>query len=282
MKLSEIKPFVRYIQRFKITRAYADHTLLPRDNRLFYCLDGCGYIDVAGVSYEMTRGGLLLIPAATPYILNYPDSDVTYISVNFDYSFAHSELSRPIGPASPEEFELSGAVERASFSDEPLLNEPLFLEDLIPLENLLSPMVVTYNKKLLYYELELSGAFIEVISSILRAKKLGNLTEPDSVISAILSYIHNNYAEKITNAKIGALFGYNPNYVSDLIKSATASPLHRYIESVRVERAAELLNTSELPVGRIADLCGFSDIYHFSKTFRARMGETPTAYRKTK
>ena len=282
MKLSEIKPFVRYIQRLKITRQYSDRTLVPRDNRLFYCLGGYGCIDVLGVSYVMTRGALLLIPAATPYLLHYPEEDVNYISVNFDYSFEHSEKVRPIGPVSPEEFSANGAIERASFSDEPLLNEPLFFDNLILLEDLLSPMVVSYNKKLLYYELELSGVFTEVISSILRAKKLGNLSEPDSVISAILSYIHNNYAEKLTNAKIGAIFGYNANYVSDLIKSATAIPLHKYLESVRVERAAELLNTSEISVGRVAELCGFCDIYHFSKTFRARMGQTPTAYRKSK
>ena len=282
MKLSEIKPFIRYIQRLKITRAFADRILVPRDNRLFYCSSGTGCIEVGGRRYEMTRGGLLLIPAGIPYILQYPAEEVLYISVNFDYTFSHSEISRPIGPVSPEEIEQLPVIERVSFSDEELLNAPLFLENLTVVENFLSPMVVTYNKKLLYYELELSGMLTETVSAVLRAKRLGDLSEPDSLISAVLSYIHNNYAEKLTNAKIGATFGYNKNYISDLIRSATARPLHQYLESVRVERAAELLSTSELPVGRIAELCGFCDIYHFSKAFRSRMGATPTAYRKSK
>lgn len=282
MRFNEIKPFVRYIQRLKITRAWADRTLVPRDNRLFYCLLGCGLIDVGEERYEMTRGGLLLIPAGTPYILHIPERDVTYVSVNFDYVFTRAELSRPVGPVSPEEFEEKGVVVRSLFSNEPLLNEPMYIENLTALEDILSPMVVVYNKKLLYYELELSGMMTEVITTVLRARKLGDLTEPDSAIAAILSYIHNNYAEKLTNSGIGEMFGYNTNYVSDLIKSATNQPLHKYIESVRVERAAELLTTSELPVGRIAELCGFSDIFHFSKTFRSRMGSTPTAYRKSK
>ena len=95
-----------------------------------------------------------------------------------------------------------------------------------------------------------------------------------------MSYVHNNYAERLTNAKIGKAFGYNPNYVSSLVKAATNLPLHKYIENVRVERAVDLLTTSDVSVGNIAELCGFSDIYHFSKMFKAKMGVSPNAYRK--
>ena len=280
MNFSDIKPFVRHVHRMKITRAWGERVLIPRDNRLFYCIDGSGAITVAGKKCEIVRGAALLIPAGTPYILHITDGNPGYIGVNFDYTFKNSTINGPVIPVPLEECEDDLIIERITFSDEPLLNEPLSVENMTSLEDLLSPMVVTYNKKLLYYELELSGVFTEVISWILRAKKLGDLSESDSAISAILSYIHNNYAEKLTNAKIGAIFGYNQNYVSDLIKSATTQPLHKYIESVRVERAAELLTTSDIPVGRIAELSGFCDIYHFSKMFKARFGVSPRAYRK--
>ena len=280
MKFYEIKPYIRYIQRLKITRGWAERVLVPRDNRLFFCLNGCGYITLSDKEYEMTRGSLLLIPAGEPYILHIPEGELTYISVNFDYSFTNSDLSLPIGPVSPDEILEKGIIERTCFSDEPLLNSHVYLNHIPGLENILSPMVVTYNKKVLYYELELSGAFIGALSQILRAGKLGDLSRPDSVIDVILSYIHNNYAENLTNAKIGEVFGYNTNYVSDLIKTATNLPLHKYIENVRIERAVDLLTTSELSVGAIAELCGFCDIYHFSKMFKSRLGVSPRAYRK--
>ena len=280
MNFSDIKPFVRHVHRMKITRAWGERVLIPRDNRLFYCIDGSGAITVAGKRCEIGRGAALLIPAGTPYILHITDGNPGYIGVNFYYPFKNRTINGPVIPVPLEECEDDLIIERITFSDEPLLNEPLSVENMTSLEDLLSPMVVTYNKKLLYYELELSGVFTEVISWILRAKKLGDLSESDSAISAILSYIHNNYAEKLTNAKIGAIFGYNQNYVSDLIKSATTQPLHKYIESVRVERAAELLTTSDIPVGRIAELSGFCDIYHFSKMFKSRFGVSPRAYRK--
>ncbi len=90
------------------------------------------------------------------------------------------------------------------------------------------------------------------------------------------------FAEPLTNARIGEVFGYNPNYVGDLIKSAINYPLHKYIERVRLERAVDLLMTSDVSVGDIAELCGFCDIYHFSKTFKKRFGASPSSYRKNK
>ena len=282
MNISEIRPYVRYVQRLKITKAWAERYLVPRDNRLFFCLHGCGDISIGERKYEMTRGSLLLIPAGTPYILHIPDGELTYIALNFDYTFAHSTLNIPIGPVSPKELADNAVIERVSFSDEPILNSHLFLEYIPSLENLLAPMVVTYNKKLLYYETSLSASLLSAIPEILRTAKLGDLGGTGSVIDDILSYIHNNYAEKLTNLKIGEIFGYNPNYVSDLVKSATNYSLHKYIENVRIERAVDLLTAGDVSIGNIAELCGFSDIYHFSKMFKAKMGVSPAAYRKNK
>jgi len=282
MNISEIRPYVRYVQRLKITKAWAERHLVPRDNRLFFCLSGCGDISLGESKYEMTRGSLLLIPAGTPYVLHIPEGELTYIGLNFDYTFAHSALNMPIGPVSPEELADNAVIERVSFSDEPMLNSHLFLEYIPSLENLLAPMVVTYNKKLLYYETSLSAAMLAVISEILREGRLEGLVGAGSVIDDILSYIHNNYAERLTNSRIGEIFGYNPNYVSDLVKSATNYPLHKYLENVRIERAVDLLTTGDVQIGDVAELCGFSDIYHFSKTFKAKMGVSPSAYRKNR
>ena len=280
MNFSEIKPYVRYIQRLKPTRAWTDRVLVPRDNRLFYCLGGCGYITVAGQEYEMTVGSVVLIPAGEEYVIHTPASDLTYIAVNFDYTFANSCRKMPIIPVSPEEFHRLGLVERRTFSDEPILNSPVYLPEVREIEEILFKMLVSYSKKLLYYESTLSGDFCAALAEIMRSVKLGSLSRADSVVDAILSYIHNNYADAVTNAKIGEVFGYNRNYVSDLIKSATNLPLHKYIESVRFERALDMLTTSEMPIKEIAELCGFCDIYHFSKMFKARFGVSPRAYRK--
>ena len=48
----------------------------------------------------------------------------------------------------------------------------------------------------------------------------------------------------------------------------------------RVDRACELLRATALPVTEIALRCGFGSASYFGKLFRARMGSSPTAYRR--
>ncbi|PWJ42771.1 helix-turn-helix domain-containing protein [Sediminitomix flava] len=57
------------------------------------------------------------------------------------------------------------------------------------------------------------------------------------------------------------------------------SPAH-YIKSRRLEKAAELLLISQSRVTDICYDCGFSDIGHFSKSFAAKYGKSPSEYRE--
>ena len=52
--------------------------------------------------------------------------------------------------------------------------------------------------------------------------------------------------------------------------------------AARLERAKGLLAGSGATISEIADRCGFSDLYYFSRTFRKRVGATPTEYRSTR
>jgi len=55
--------------------------------------------------------------------------------------------------------------------------------------------------------------------------------------------------------------------------------LAKEIRRLHVNQAKQLLANSELPMQTIAERCGFSSQYHFSRTFRKAVGTTPTAYR---
>ena len=54
----------------------------------------------------------------------------------------------------------------------------------------------------------------------------------------------------------------------------------RYIKTVRLKKAADLLKVSSDRISDIGYDCGFNDLAHFSKSFAARYGTTPSAYRK--
>ena len=65
-----------------------------------------------------------------------------------------------------------------------------------------------------------------------------------------------------------------------LFSQRTHAPFHAFVIAARVQKAATMLRQSDTPVKHIADGCGFVDVYHFSKTFAARHGKGPAAYRR--
>ena len=52
------------------------------------------------------------------------------------------------------------------------------------------------------------------------------------------------------------------------------------LRRVHLERAKQLLASTSLPVGEVAERAGFASVYYMSRTFRAQTRLTPTAYRR--
>ena len=61
-------------------------------------------------------------------------------------------------------------------------------------------------------------------------------------------------------------------------EQVTMSP-QAYIESVRLDRAAQLLRVSRWTIAQVAERTGFSNAYYFSTRFRRRHGVPPSQYR---
>lgn len=59
------------------------------------------------------------------------------------------------------------------------------------------------------------------------------------------------------------------------------SPL-RYILDRRMERARALLRDDYLTIAEVGRRCGFSDVNYFVRTFHAKQGSTPGAYRRAR
>ena len=70
-----------------------------------------------------------------------------------------------------------------------------------------------------------------------------------------------------------------PDYLSNVFSVATGEHLTAFINRQRIERAARLLRESALTSKEIAWACGFATQTYFIRTFRARMGITPKAWK---
>ncbi len=64
-----------------------------------------------------------------------------------------------------------------------------------------------------------------------------------------------------------------------LFTEQVAMPPQAYLESVRLDRAAQFLRVSGWTIGQVAERTGFTNAYYFSTRFRRRHGVPPSQYR---
>ena len=102
----------------------------------------------------------------------------------------------------------------------------------------------------------------------------------DAQFSQIVDYINLNLSSRLRLDDIADRFGYNRNYLSQLIAKKLGISFGRYVTRRRVESAKRLLAHTPLPASAVASRCGFSDELYFYKVFKREAGMTPAEYRQ--
>ena len=64
------------------------------------------------------------------------------------------------------------------------------------------------------------------------------------------------------------------------IKAMTNQTVHEFVTTIRLNKAAELLLTTDSSIGEIGMKCGFSEPSHFTRSFMKKFGITPSNYIK--
>lgn len=72
----------------------------------------------------------------------------------------------------------------------------------------------------------------------------------------------------------------SPNYLSSLLKSLTGQSTQQHIQNKLLEKAKELLSSTELSIGEIAYLLGFERPASFTKLFKNKTDMSPLQFRK--
>lgn len=104
--------------------------------------------------------------------------------------------------------------------------------------------------------------------------------EPEQWLRSTLQYMRENYMNEIKLEKLAELAGMHPSYYSQLFKSRMQKNPIEYITHLRMNRAKELLTTSDLRIRDVARQVGYRDEFYFSRRFRNHAGYAPTSYAK--
>ncbi|MBW8351372.1 AraC family transcriptional regulator [Bacillus sp. IITD106] len=99
------------------------------------------------------------------------------------------------------------------------------------------------------------------------------------VIEHILGYIQANFDKEISLNGIADKLALDPSHISRIFKQKFGTNFMEYIISLRLNKAKELLTTSDVTVGEIGQLVGYTNIHSFIRIFKKYEGTTPGKYR---
>lgn len=104
----------------------------------------------------------------------------------------------------------------------------------------------------------------------------------DDMRDRMIQYLAENYNNPDMGLDMAArAFGLAPSYLSRFFKEQTGGNFLDHVNRLRVEHAAQLLRTTDLPYSRIAEECGLSGSQALNRLFNRVLGVSPTTYRQT-
>ncbi len=278
MNISEIHPFIRYAHYIPIGRGSEYKCTIPYDHRFFYMYDGSAAIQTDNRRYMLDKGDVLIVPSGNKYQLLPPEHKAVYIALNFDYTQSNIKHQTPIAPVEADTFDSNFILEKLEELKIPIFNEVTYISGMEKLSSSLSRIEREYSQKLLYFEDIIANIMAELLLECVRAQHGQKYTGSNEIASVVIGFINENLSIPLSNKKIGEELKLHPNYISKLIKISTGLPLHQYLLRTRVYRSIELLTQKNHTISEIAELCGFCDIYHYSKSFKKIIGIPPSEY----
>ncbi len=118
-----------------------------------------------------------------------------------------------------------------------------------------------------------------IIADMSELKERSRRGKEKNVIYSSVLYIKEHFCDpSLGMDEIAAASGISRTHFGRVFKEMYGETPKRYIERLRFERARELVSADGLTVSEIAEMCGFSDVYYFSRAFKKEFGIPPSRF----
>ncbi|MBQ8310019.1 MAG: helix-turn-helix transcriptional regulator [Clostridia bacterium] len=130
--------------------------------------------------------------------------------------------------------------------------------------------------------LALCGKLMCLIALLLEdANTLCKASTPTTkAVADAKKFIDTHYSEPIRLADIASALSLSPSYCHAIFTSTCGITPHEYLTERRISAARELLCATSLPIGEIAERCGFSNQQYLGTVFKQHLGISPGNCRK--
>lgn len=161
--------------------------------------------------------------------------------------------------------------------------EIITLDNYKEIQTLLQQMYSIWNEKKPGYRYECTSMLYHVLYLIKQQTHNDMLQYADANqrINAALDYIHQHYKkEQISIENLARMTSLSEPYFRKLFKRIYQISPNRYIINLRLEYAAQLLQSRLYTIAEVSEKSGFNDVKYFERLFKQKFTITPGAYKK--
>ena len=99
-------------------------------------------------------------------------------------------------------------------------------------------------------------------------------------VARALEFINLHYIEDLKLSDLAGYIGMNETYFSHLFKKETGADFTDYVNSLRINKAKDLLRTGDDSIYQVAEKVGYANVSYFSKVFKQLVGISPLEFKK--
>lgn len=133
------------------------------------------------------------------------------------------------------------------------------------------PEVQSFRERLMLERI----LFIYLFESAMKKEKRTTM----SLIEETVSYLNQHYMLEIKLPQLAERAGISVGHYTVLFKKHTGTTVKAYLLKLRIEKAKQYLVQSSLTAKEVGKRVGFSDYFHFSRSFKKEVGCSPTFFR---
>ena len=245
------------------------------DYELFLCIEGPIYLQIEGERTQLNKNDVLLIPPYTQFA-GYKDSQkkVDFYWLHF---FAHGDEAH---------FEISEQEILRTLQKETDTKHRIALPLKFQIQDSYKTIIDIYkilSLKAKYSYIDerdyLTSVLLIELSKIYQEQKIA-ATNQDST-NYVKEWIRANMSANLTVAEIAGQFNLNVDYLTRIFKRNTSMTIKQYLTYLKINTAKVLLLRTKMSVKQIAVEAFFHDSKVFMRSFKKKVGITPSEYRRS-
>ncbi len=254
-------------------RVYNEHHHTECELSIF--LSGSGIYSVHGIEYTFGPGDMFLFGSNEAHCITEINDELDLLNIHFEPLILWEN---------PENIELLSlfSMRNGKFSNKFSCEDTKLRDIIINIEK----EIIEKQKG---YRLQIKSALFSALIHIIR--NYDYIKHDSSISKSIImterlkdaiSYINNNLETKLSLKEIADVACLSQTYFSTMFKKLNGISPWDYIKIKRVEKAIELLKTTNMSKLEIAKKCGFESSSNFYKIFLKITGKKPNDYTNNK